>query len=130
MLLLVMCVISSCEEEKVEEPYFQEGFTEVDDYIMRFQPFFNATKGIESEYRERNKVALEFYADPEYIPNVNPYEGKIVNLYPEYVDNYVQFPVDESTWSYEVSDTVNQIIGNTYKYMCGETKTVQQKLAM
>lgn len=48
----------------------------------------------------------------------------------EYVDNYVQFPVEESTWSYEVSDTVNQIIGNTYKYMCGETKTVQQKLAM
>ena len=47
-----------------------------------------------------------------------------------YVDNYVQFPVEESTWSYEVSETMNEIIGNTYKYMCGETKNVQQKLAM
>ena len=47
-----------------------------------------------------------------------------------YVDDYVQFPVEESTWSYEVSETMNEIIGNTYKYMCGETKNVQQKLAM
>ena len=89
LCMLVVYTLFSCqEEEKVEEPYFPEGFTEVDDYIMPFQTFFNATKGIESEYRERNKAALEFYADPEYIPNVNPYEGKSVNLYPEYVDNY------------------------------------------
>lgn len=47
-----------------------------------------------------------------------------------YVDDYVQFPVEESTWSYEVSKTMNEIIGNTYKYMCGDTKNVQQKLAM
>lgn len=47
-----------------------------------------------------------------------------------YVDNYVQFPVEESTWSYEVSETMNEIIGNTYKYMCGETKTTQQKMAI
>ena len=93
MLLLVMCVISSCEEEKIEEPYFPEGFTEVDDYIMPFQTFFNATKGIESEYKGRNKVTLDIYSDVNYKPSINPYEGKDVILYPEYVDNFeVDFP--------------------------------------
>ena len=66
LCMLVVYTLFSCEEEeKIEEPYFPEGFTEVDDYIMPFQTFFNATKGIESDYRERNKAALEFYADSE-----------------------------------------------------------------
>ena len=86
--VLLVFVLISCEEGHVEEPYFPEGFVEVEDYIMPFQTFFAATKGIESEYRKRNKAALEFYADPEYLPNVNPYDGTSVNLYSEYVDNY------------------------------------------
>ena len=47
-----------------------------------------------------------------------------------YVDDFVQFPVEESTWDYDVSETVEEIINNTYLYMCGETKTIQQKLAV
>ena len=86
--VLLVFVLISCEEGHAEEPYFPEGFVEVEDYIMPFQTFFAATKGIESEYRKRNKAALEFYADPEYLPNVNPYDGTSVNLYSEYVDNY------------------------------------------
>ena len=47
------------EEERVEELYFPEGFTEVDDYIMPFQTFFNATKGIETRYKEINEANID-----------------------------------------------------------------------
>lgn len=48
-----------------------------------------------------------------------------------YVDEYVQFPPEESTWDYKVSATVAEIINNTYLYICGESKAPeQQKLAI
>lgn len=45
-----------------------------------------------------------------------------------YVADYSPFPVEESCWDYETCERINEIIGNTYKYICGNTKTVQQKL--
>lgn len=46
----------------------------------------------------------------------------------QYIDDHSPFPVEESTWDYEVSETVQNIIDNAYLYMCGDTKTQQQKL--
>lgn len=48
----------------------------------------------------------------------------------KYVDNFSPYSTEESTWSYDVSNLIDEIINNTYLYMCGDTKTVQQKLAM
>lgn len=45
-----------------------------------------------------------------------------------YVDDFSPFPVEESCWDYDTSNTINQIINNAYLYICGDTKTVQQKL--
>lgn len=47
-----------------------------------------------------------------------------------YIDDYVPYPVEESAWDYDISKKIKEIINNTYLYMCGETKTVQQKLAV
>ena len=38
--VLLVFVLISCEEGHVEEPYFPEGFVEVEDYIMPFQTFY------------------------------------------------------------------------------------------
>ena len=48
----------------------------------------------------------------------------------QYVDDHSPYPTEESTWDYDVSNLIDEIINNTYLYMCGDTKTVQQKLAM
>ena len=45
-----------------------------------------------------------------------------------YVDDFSPYPVEESCWDYDTSDTINKIINNAYLYICGDTKTVQQKL--
>ena len=46
----------------------------------------------------------------------------------EYIDDYSPFPCDESCWDYDVSAKINQIIENAYMYICGDSKTVVQKL--
>lgn len=48
----------------------------------------------------------------------------------QYIDDHSPYPTEESTWDYDVSNLIDEIINNTYLYMCGDTKTVQQKLAM
>ena len=45
-----------------------------------------------------------------------------------YCDNYVQFPVEESQWSYETLDLINDILKDTFKYMCGDTRTRQRDM--
>ena len=45
-----------------------------------------------------------------------------------YIDEYSQFPPNEATWSNPVNAKILEIIDNTFKYMCGNTKTKQQKL--
>ena len=45
-----------------------------------------------------------------------------------YCDNYVQFPVEESQWSYETLDLINDIIKDTFMYMCGDTRTPQKDM--
>ena len=45
-----------------------------------------------------------------------------------YCDNYVQFPVEESQWSYETLDLINDIIKDTFMYMCGDTRTRQRDM--
>ena len=47
-----------------------------------------------------------------------------------YVDNYSTFPSAEATWSNAVNAKVLKIIENTFKYMCGNSKTVQRKFDM
>ena len=47
-----------------------------------------------------------------------------------YVEDNSPFPSNESTWDYDVSNLIDEIISNTYLYMCGETKHIQQKLAV
>lgn len=47
-----------------------------------------------------------------------------------YIENNSPFPANESTWNYEVSNLVDEIIINAFLYMCGETKHIQQKLAV
>ena len=111
-MLVVYTLVSCEEEEKVEESYFPEGFTEVDDYIMPFQTFFNATKGIETRYKEINEAILNEFTDSESLPTINPYEGRGVTLFPEYVDNFeVDFPTGTFPTKYfKVEDG--------YKYYC------------
>lgn len=46
----------------------------------------------------------------------------------DYIDNYSQFPPSESVWSNPVAAKIYKIIDNAFKYMCGNTKTQQQKL--
>ena len=89
-------------------------------------------------------TGISFNYDPEYD---NALRGMVVTMqkkieglncplnintpfikFSSYIDNYVQYPPEESTWDYEVSETVEEIIGNTYLYICGDTKTVQEKL--
>lgn len=48
----------------------------------------------------------------------------------EYINDNSPYPANESTWSYDVSNLVREILDITYLYMCGDTKTVQQKLAV
>lgn len=48
----------------------------------------------------------------------------------QYVDDHSPYPTEESTWDYDVSNLIDEIMNDTYLYMCGDTKTVQQKLAM
>ena len=45
-----------------------------------------------------------------------------------YIDEYSQFSSNEATWSNPVNAKILKIIDNTFKYMCGNTKTKQQKL--
>lgn len=47
-----------------------------------------------------------------------------------YIDNHSPYPVNETTWDWEVSNLIDEILNITYLYMCGDTKTVQQKLTM
>lgn len=48
----------------------------------------------------------------------------------EYIQNNSPYPSTESTWNYDVSNLVNEIINDVYRYMCGETKNIQKKLAI
>ena len=45
-----------------------------------------------------------------------------------YVADFSPYPVEESCWDYHTSGKINEIIENAYLYICGDTKTVQQKL--
>ena len=45
-----------------------------------------------------------------------------------YIDEYSQFPPNEATWSNPVNAKILKIVDNTFKYMCGNTKTKQQKI--
>lgn len=84
-------------------------------------------------------TGISFNYDPE---NENVLRGMVVTMQKEieglncplnintpfikfsnYVDNFIQFPLEESTWDYEVSETVEEILNNTYLYICGDTKT-------
>lgn len=47
-----------------------------------------------------------------------------------YISENSPYPANESTWNYEVSSLVDEILNITYLYMCGDTKAVQQKLAI
>lgn len=48
----------------------------------------------------------------------------------QYVDDHSPYPTEESTWDYDVSNLIDEIINDTFAYMCGDTKNVQQKLAV
>lgn len=45
-----------------------------------------------------------------------------------YIDEYCQFPPNESTWGNPVNVKILIIIDNAFKYMCGNSKVMQQKL--
>ena len=123
MILEKYFVIQSLKEAVCEILCFPESW--IDDIVIT---------GISLNYDAENNNALRgmVVTMQKEIKNLNcPLNINTPFIkFSNYVDDYVQFPVDESTWSYEVSETMNEIIGNTYKYMCGETKNVQQKLAM
>lgn len=48
----------------------------------------------------------------------------------QYVDDHSPYPTEESTWDYDVSNLIDEIMNDTYLYMCGDTKNCQQKLAV
>lgn len=48
----------------------------------------------------------------------------------QYVDDHSPYPTEESTWDYDVSNLIEEIMDDTYLYMCGDTKNCQQKLAV
>ena len=48
----------------------------------------------------------------------------------QYVDDHSPYPTEESTWDYVVSNLIDEIMDDTYLYMCGDTKNCQQKLAV
>lgn len=125
-------------EEMVEKKYFKiQSLKEYVCQILNFPEDWEddiVVTGISLNYDPENGNALRgmvvtMQKDVENLNcplNINTPFIKFSN----YVDDYVQFPAEESTWDYDVSNKIRDIINDTYLYMCGETKTVQQKLAI
>ena len=124
-------------EEMVEKKYFK--IQSLKEYVCRILNF--------PEEWEDEIVITGIYFN--YDTEVDALRGMVVTMqkeignlncplnintpfikFQQYVDDHSPYPTEESTWDYDVSNLIDEIINNTYLYMCGDTKTVQQKLAM